>query len=84
MNSSYGARICCSFLQSGLILRDMPLDSTEKAHILARHERMHTLLDRLDKVSIDIVERKQLRARMRRELNAAKKAVKTFATHDRS
>jgi hypothetical protein len=43
---------------------------------------MHTLLDRLDKVSIDLVERKQLRARMRRELSAAKKAVKTFATHD--
>jgi hypothetical protein len=61
----------------------MPLDAAEKALILARLERMHTLLDRLDKVSIDLVERKQLRARMRRELSAAKKAVKTFATHDR-
>ena len=62
----------------------MPLDAAEKAHILARLERMHTLLDRLKKVSIDVVERKQLRARMLRELNAAKKAVKTFATHNRS
>jgi len=62
----------------------MPLDAAERAHILARLERLHTLLDRLDKVSIDLVERKQLRARMRRELNAAKKAVKAFATHDRT
>jgi hypothetical protein len=60
----------------------MPLDAAERALILARLERMHTLLDRLDKVSIDLVERKQLRARVRRELSAAKKAVKTFATHD--
>jgi hypothetical protein len=34
-------------------------------------------------MSIDLVERKQLRVRMHRELNAAKKAVKAFATHDR-
>jgi HAMP domain-containing protein len=62
----------------------MPLRAAEKALILARLERLHTLLDRLDKGSIDLVHRKHLRARMRRELNAAKKAVKTLATHDRS
>lgn len=59
----------------------MPLDPSEKALILARLERLHTLLDRLDRISVDIAERKQLRARMRRELNAAKKAVKTITTH---
>jgi hypothetical protein len=61
----------------------MPLDAAEKALILARLERMHTLLDRLEKASMDLVERKRLRARVRREIDAAKKAVKTFATHDR-
>ena len=60
----------------------MPLDPSEKALILARLERLHTLLDRLDRISVDIAERKQLRARMRRELNAAKKAVKTITTHE--
>jgi hypothetical protein len=60
----------------------MPLDPSEKALILARLERLHTLLDRLDRISVDITERKQLRTRMRRELNAAKKAVKTITTHD--
>jgi hypothetical protein len=62
----------------------MPLRAAEKALILARLERLHTLLDRLDRASIDLVQRKHLRARMRRELNAAKKAVKTIATHDRT
>ena len=61
----------------------MPLGAAEKALILARLERLHTLLDRMERVSPDLVERKHLRDRMRRELNAAKKTVKTFATHDR-
>jgi hypothetical protein len=62
----------------------MPLHAAEKALILARLERLHTLLDRMDRGATDLVERKHLRARMRRELNAAKKAVKTIATHDRN
>jgi len=62
----------------------MPVDSAEKALILARLERLHTLLDHFEKVSIDIVERKHVRTRIRRELEAAKRAVKTLATHDPS
>ena len=60
----------------------MPVDPAEKAMILARLERLHTLLEQLDKATRDLSERKKVRAHIQRELNAAKKAVKTLATHD--
>jgi len=60
----------------------MSVDNAEKAHILARLERLQTLLDHLEKVTIDLAERKQVRTRIRRQLDAAKKAVRTLATHD--
>ena len=63
-------------------LPPMSVDNAEKAHILARLERLQTLLDHLEKVTIDLAERKQVRIRIRRQLDAAKKAVRTLATHD--
>ena len=60
----------------------MPVDVAEKALILARLERLHTLLNQLDKATKDLREQKKVRAHIRRELEAAKKAVKTLATHD--
>ena len=60
----------------------MSVDNAEKAHILARLERLQTLLDQLETVTIDLAERKQVRISIRRKLDAAKKAVRTLATHD--
>ena len=60
----------------------MPVDPAEKAMILARLERLHTLLEQLDKATRDLSERKRVRAHIQRELKAAKKAVKTLTTHD--
>ena len=60
----------------------MSVDNAEKAHILARLERLQTLLDHLEKVTINLAEQKQVRIRIRRQLDAAKKAVRTLATHD--
>lgn len=71
-----------TFLTEAGTLSAMSVDNAEKALILARLERLRTLLDHLDQVSIDLLERKHVRTRMRRELEAAKKAVKTLATHD--
>ena len=73
-----------TFLTEAGTLSTMSADNAEKALILARLERLNTLLDHLDKVSIDLIERKHVRTRMRRELEAAKRAVKTLATHDPS
>ena len=52
----------------------MSVHNAEKAHILARLERLQTLLDHLEKVTIDLAEQKQVRTRIRRQLDAAKKA----------
>jgi hypothetical protein len=60
----------------------MPIAADEKALILARLERLHTLLDQLDKATKDLREHRKVRTHIRRELEAAKKAVKTLTTHD--
>ena len=62
----------------------MPIDAAEKALILARLERLHTLLNQLDKATKDLTARKRVRMHIRRELEAAKRAVKTLSTttHD--
>jgi hypothetical protein len=60
----------------------MAVDPSEKALILARLERLHTLLNQLDTATKDLTKHKKVRAHMRRELEAAKKAVKTLTTHD--
>lgn len=60
----------------------MSVDPAEKAMILARLERMHTLLNQLDKATSDVTKHKKVRAHIRRELQAAKRAVKTLSTDD--
>ena len=60
----------------------MPIDADEKALILARLERLRTLLNQLDKATNDLREHNKLRTHIRRELEAAKKAVRTLTTHD--
>ena len=52
----------------------MPVDNAERAYILARLERLHTLLNQLDRATI--VAGKPVWTRMRREVIAAKKAVR--------
>jgi hypothetical protein len=59
------------------------IDPAEKAEVLSRLERLHELLAALDKVTGDTTERRKLRERMQRELDAAKTTVRTFTTHDR-
>jgi HAMP domain-containing protein len=50
------------------------VDSAARAYILARLERLHTLLNQLDKATN--LATRPVWMRMRRELNAAKKAVR--------
>jgi len=59
----------------------MPLDDAEKAQVMSRLERMQSLLAELERTQNDRA-RQTLRERLHRELNAAKKAVTTFGTHD--
>jgi hypothetical protein len=54
----------------------MPLDKAERAYILARLERFHTLFEQIETMTYD----RQMRKLLRRELVAAKKAVKQLAT----
>lgn len=48
---------------------------------MSRLERMQSLLAELERTQNDRA-RQTLRERLHRELNAAKKAVTTFGTHD--
>ena len=56
----------------------VPVSNATRAYILARLERLHTLLNQLDRAAI--VAGKPVRTRMRRELTAAKKAVRRLLT----
>ena len=58
----------------------MPVHRAEKAMILARLERLHTLLNQLDKTTTNPGAHKKVCAHIRRELKAAKKAVRTLTT----
>ena len=54
----------------------MPLDHLEKAQIVARIERLQTLLKQLERViASDAI---QLRERAQHELDAAREALRTF------
>ena len=52
----------------------VPVDNSARAYVLARLERLRTLVNQLEKAPF--VARKPVWMRMRRELNAAKKAVR--------
>jgi hypothetical protein len=54
------------------------VDNTERAYVLARLERLHTLVNQLERATF--VARRPVWVRMRRELNAAKKAVRSIRT----
>jgi hypothetical protein len=60
------------------------LDTGERSRILARLERLHTLLDLLERKTSDPTRLRRVRQLMRRELMAAKKAVKRLMSRDRA
>jgi hypothetical protein len=59
------------------------LDNAERSRILARLERLHTLLDQLKATKADPARIEPLRKAMFQELTSAKRAVKKLATTDR-
>ena len=59
------------------------LGRAERAYILARLERLHTLLDQLDVMRSDLARIRQTQKLMRRELLAVKKAVKQLSITER-
>jgi len=59
------------------------LDNAERSRILARLERLHTLLDQLKATKSDPARIEHLRKVMFQELTSAKKAVKKLATSHR-
>ena len=59
------------------------LGKAERSHILARLERLHTLLDQLKATKPDPARIERLRKVMFQELISVKKAVKKLPTSDR-
>jgi hypothetical protein len=59
------------------------LDNAERSRILARLERLHTLLDQLKATKPDPARIELLRKMMFQELISVKKAVKKLDTSDR-
>src|SRR5215471_17353675 len=82
------ASVPCDSSMSGfaslriLHLSMRPLGKADWSHILARLERLRTLLDRLDQMTSDTSGRRQVRQLMRHELVATRNAVKKLATPD--
>jgi hypothetical protein len=62
--------------------RHVALSKAQRAYILARVERLQTLVEQLEKAPKDGVQRTHVQALIRRELNAAKKAVRRLPAHD--
>ena len=52
----------------------------EQSHILARLERLHTLVNQLEHMTSDLGQMRQMRKLLVREVVAAKKAVKHLST----
>jgi hypothetical protein len=59
----------------------MPLDDAEKAQILSRIERLQALMAELEQAATAL-DRATIRDQIKRELEAAKQAVKQLGTHD--
>jgi hypothetical protein len=57
----------------------MPLDA-EKAQILSRIEHLQALMAELEQVAVTALDRARIRDRMKRELEAAKQAVRQLGT----
>jgi len=61
----------------------MPLDSVEKAQVLSRLKRLDQLIDDLERMVATTAERANIRDRMRREIDATRRALRIHSTHDR-
>ena len=61
---------------------DNALMAWEQAEIVANLERLRQLVTELEGLAGDSGERRRVRERMYREIDAAKETVRTFATHD--
>jgi DNA invertase Pin-like site-specific DNA recombinase len=59
----------------------MLIDDAEKAQILSRVERLQALMAELEQAATAL-DRATIRDRMKRELEAAKQAVKQLGTHN--
>jgi len=60
----------------------MPLDHVEKAHVLARLDRIHRLINELERMVATTADRQRIRDRMRREVDATKDAIRVLGAHD--
>src|SRR5215831_16338243 len=60
----------------------MSLDHVEKAHVLARLDRIHRLLNELERMVATTADRQRIRDRIRREVEATKDAIRVLGTHD--
>ncbi len=59
----------------------VPIGDVERAMLLSRIERMQQLMDELEE-TVDAIGRARLRERLKREMRAAREAVKVLATAD--
>src|SRR5580765_3999531 len=60
----------------------MSLDHVEKAQVLARLDRIHRLINELERMVATTADRQRIRDRMRREVDAAKDAIRVLGAHD--
>ena len=56
--------------------------ASEQAEIAANLERLRQLVTELEGLAGDSAERRRVRERMYKEIDAAKETARTFATHD--
>jgi hypothetical protein len=60
----------------------MPMNENEKAQVLSRLDRLHQLINELERMVATTADRQRIRDRMRRELDATKDAIRILGTHD--
>jgi len=58
------------------------LDAGEKAEVVSHLNRLHQLISDLERAVATTAERANIRDRMRREIDATKKALRLVGTHD--
>jgi tRNA C32,U32 (ribose-2'-O)-methylase TrmJ len=58
------------------------MDDAEKAQVLSRLDRINHLINELERMVATTADRQRIRDRMRREVDAAKEAVRILGTHD--
>jgi hypothetical protein len=60
----------------------MSMDEEEKAQVLSRIDRLHQLINELERMVATTADRQRIRDRMRRELDATKNAIRILGAHD--